>query len=136
MSPALYGALIGLARCTDGASPDGQTFSLFRDGLLAGTPEEEAAALPRLREEKWRLHPDCRACKNPCGRRDDYLGGARETENSPALKAEILSALRTLVSRPDAETCAPILYQAAFSLGEDGDDGWLTGILEKLKAVR
>lgn len=135
MSGGVYGALIGLARSVDGAAPTERTFSVFREGLLAaGAPETDASqeTARRLREEKWALHPDCRTCRNPCGRRADYAGGAAETARSPAFKAEILRKAQQLAAVPSAETHAPLLYRAVFSLGEDGDDSWLEGILEEL----
>lgn len=138
MNAALLGALVGLARCVDDAAPTAQTFSVFREGLLTPDGADEQAVQEitrRLNGEKWALHPDCRTCHNPCGRREDYFGGALETKRSPAIKAEIFRKAKALAGGPDAEAHAPLLYRAVFALGEDGDDRWLEEILAGLDGV-
>ena len=138
MNAALLGALVGLARCVDDAAPTAQTFSVFREGLLTPDGADEQAVQEitrRLNGEKWALHPDCRTCHNPCGRREDYFGGALETKRSPAIKAEIFRKAKALAGGPDAEAHAPLLYRAVFALGEDGDDRWLEEILAGLDGI-
>ena len=115
-----------------------QTFAVFRKGLLTPDGADEQAVQEitrRLNGEKWALHPDCRTCHNPCGRREDYFGGALETKRSPAIKAEIFRKAKALAGGPDAEAHAPLLYRAVFALGEDGDDRWLEEILVGLDGV-
>ncbi|MDO5410492.1 MAG: hydroxylamine reductase [Lachnospiraceae bacterium] len=104
----LTGALIGLARCTDGdksdkmPAPDAKTARLMMEGLFATLTNVnfDADALNRLYDEvqaeKNRLMEACKDCADPCGRRDDYnmdeLWNAQEDIRS--LKSLILFGLR------------------------------------------
>ena len=72
----LIGALIGLARPTDGnehlISPT--STAAIAAGLKALSSGEtgEGGLLERLREEKRKMVPDCFACAAPCGKNNDY----------------------------------------------------------------
>ena len=80
----LTGALVGLARATDGdAQPTAQTWKIMVEGLFTTVTNvnfNERTILDmiyRVHQEKNRLHPDCANCASPCGRNDDY-GAALE----------------------------------------------------------
>lgn len=76
----LTGALIGLARSTDGnewALKD-STAAIVVEGLFATLTnvnfDNEALQrlIDRVEEEKARLIPDCAVCASPCGKNNDY----------------------------------------------------------------
>lgn len=70
----LLGALIGLARATEGnehlITPT-VTDTVIRS-LAAEAPEEISLCLSRVEEEKRKMVPDCFYCASPCGRTDSY----------------------------------------------------------------
>ncbi len=120
---ALIDALVGLIRCIDSGSPEGQTLSLIRSGvlLLAGTETARESAVQRLHAEKARLVPDCAVCPHPCGRHDDGNWAAVE-EGDPdlfAAKSALLEKAKRLAQQPDSDDMA--LCQLLFQLGEDLD---------------
>lgn len=99
----LTGALIGLARATDGETyPDGDTWRVMVEGLFATVTnvnfneETICALIDRVHREKKKLVAQCSVCPSPCGRNDDYdmslLWNADEDIRS--LKSLILFGIR------------------------------------------
>ncbi len=103
----LTGALVGLARATDGQTkPTERTWTLMIEGLFATVTNVnfDGAALRSLieevRSEKIALVPRCAECGAPCGRNEDYdmalLWGAEEDIRS--LKSLILFGIRGMAA--------------------------------------
>ena len=100
----LTGALIGLARATEGNESliTPVTDKLIMEGLFATLTnvnfnnETISALIDRVETEKKRLVPDCSACISACGRNDNYdmqlLWDAQEDIRS--LKSLILFGIR------------------------------------------
>ena len=99
----LTGALIGLARATDGDTlPDETTGKLVIEALFTTMTnvsfDEDSIrrCIRRVRQEKARLVPECSSCSSPCGRNDEYnmanLWQAQEDIRS--LKSLILFGIR------------------------------------------
>jgi hydroxylamine reductase len=119
----LIGALVGLIRCIDSDTPEGQTLALIRSGvlLLDGTEQARAAMTERLHSEKARLVPDCAVCPHPCGRHDD-ADWSQVEQGDPEifdLKSAILGKAKKLAQQPDSDDME--LCQLLFQLGEDLD---------------
>lgn len=100
MTDRVLGALIGLARATDGsehlinADATGLIINAFRS---EGT---EAELLRRIAEEKAKMVPNCLTCANPCGRTSDYDVSRLQLE-PPEIRAEkerILALLHALAA--------------------------------------
>lgn len=75
----LTGALIGLARATDGNSePTADTWKLLIEGLFTTVTNVNfnentlSTLIEQVHAEKDRLVPGCSACTARCGRNDDY----------------------------------------------------------------
>ena len=74
----LTGALIGLARTTDGNQPTEDTWRLLAEGLFTTVTnvnfneETIQEMIDRVHAEKERLAPGCVLCADPCGRNGDY----------------------------------------------------------------
>ena len=72
----LTGALIGLARVTDGnphlLTP--QVREILRSGLALCRREPDACdrQIPAIHAMKSQLAPDCARCSHPCGKNDDF----------------------------------------------------------------
>ena len=101
----LIGALIGLARATDGnTQPTGNTYKALIKGLSIGfdgaelDDERVIALIDEVHEEKKRLVPSCASCAAPCGRNDDYdmSGIWNADEETHNLKGLVLLTLRGL----------------------------------------
>ena len=133
----LTGALIGLARATEGSgsSVTEYTHRLVMEALFATLTNvnfdndaiEELTR--RVEEEKQRLAPDCSVCRSACGRNDNYdmekLWNANEDIRS--LKSLILFGIRgmaayayhaALLGYTDEEVNR-FFYKALFTVGMD-----------------
>ena len=133
----LTGALIGLARATEGSgsSVTEDTHRLVMEALFATLTNvnfdnnaiEELTR--RVEEEKQRLAPDCSVCGSACGRNDNYdmekLWNANEDIRS--LKSLILFGIRgmaayayhaALLGYTDEEVNR-FFYKALFAVGMD-----------------
>ena len=143
----LTGALIGLARATDGHTPTASTHRAVIEGLFTTltnvsfdeqTIREQLAA---VRREKNALIPDCALCGSPCGRTEDYdmasLWNAQEDIRS--LKSLILFGLRgmaayayhAMVLGYTDDEVNSFFYRGLFAIGEDwGMDELLPIVME------
>ena len=132
----LTGALIGLARATDGNLQITQdTWRLMIEGLFTTVTNvnfnEDTIRdmIRRVREEKARLVPNCLTCAASCGHNDDYdmeqLWTAQEDVRS--LKALILFGVRgmaayayhAMVLGHMDEEVNRFFAKALFAIGED-----------------
>ncbi len=131
----LTGALIGLARTTDGHSPTDSTWQLLIEGLFTTVTNVNfndaaiRAQIRRIHAEKDALTPGCLGCADPCGQNDDYdmarLWNAQEDVRS--LKSLILFGVRGMAAYAhhalvlgytDSEVNR-FLAKALFAVGED-----------------
>lgn len=144
----LTGALIGLARSTDGSTkPAENTWKLMIEGLFTTitnvnfNEETIRALIHRVRQEKEILIPTCSGCGSPCGRNNDYdmslLWNANEDIRS--LKSLILFGIRgvaayayhAMVLGYTDEKLNRFIGKALFAVGEDwGMDELLPIVLE------
>lgn len=146
----LTGALIGLARATDGNEHliSDTSSAVILEGLFAtlAKSDYDAAALEHLcaraEEEKRKMVPDCFTCASPCGRNNDYdmsrLWNA--DENIRSLKSLILFGIRGIASRAyhaaalghHDRNVENFLYKALIVIGMDdyGMDDLLPIVLE------
>lgn len=115
----LTGALIGLARATDGNStPFDSTWKTTIKGLFTTitnvnfNDESIRSVINEIHHEKEKLVPQCGSCGAPCGRNNDFdmdeLWNAQEDVRS--LKSLILFGLRgkALISTRTAKCCLPM----------------------------
>lgn len=121
---ALAGALIGVARTTDGhARPTEETFRILREGLTAlsgGLEAEQLEALTeRVREEKFNLVPGCRWCASPCGHNADFdlreLDG--QSDGLREMKYRLLEGLEALAAQVPGDEANSLLCEGLFLIG-------------------
>ena len=136
LQDTLTGALIGLARATDGnTTPTKATHDLMIKGLfttitnVSFNPETITALIDEVHAEKQRLVPNCVSCAEPCGRNDDYdmekLWNADEDIRS--LKSLILFGIRGMAAYAwhanvlsyRSEEVNTFFARALFAIGED-----------------
>lgn len=131
----LTGALIGLARATDGNEPAKSTADIMMKGLFAAVTNVNfnnqaiEELIQEAHAEKEKLIPQCGGCGTPCSRNDDYdmnqLWNADEDIRS--LKSLILFGVRGIaayayhaaVLEYYDEEVINFFYKAMFAVGED-----------------
>lgn len=124
MKDKLIGALVGLARATDGQDfliTPTATALIVR--ALNAPPEAAEELLHRAAEEKRKIVPNCATCAAPCGRTADYdmeklRAAAPEVREA---KMRILTALCLLAFHFRTEE-TPLLYKGLIYIGLDGVD--------------
>ena len=144
----LTGALIGLARATDGDAPvNADTWRLMIEGLFTTVTNVSfnektiRELINRVHEEKARLVPGCSGCGSRCGSNDDYdmnlLWNAEEDIRS--LKSLILFGVRGMAAYAHHammlgyadEEVNRFFAKALFAVGEDWDmDALLPIVME------
>ena len=144
----LTGALIGLARATDGNThPTEKTYKLLIKGLFTTITNVNfnettiKALIDEVHAEKEKLVPSCSTCGSPCGRNNDYdmtkVWDADEDIRS--LKSLILFGIRGMAAYAYHagvlgyydQRVNEFLAKALFAIGEDwGMDELLPIVLE------
>lgn len=133
----LTGALIGLARATDGNEhliSDSST-NLVVESLIATSPSADSdptvltSLLCRVEEEKRKMVPNCFECASPCGRTSDY--DMRKLRNIPrdaqTLKHQLLQGIRDMAAHARRaaalgchdKTVDDFFYKALIVIGMD-----------------
>lgn len=125
----VIGALIGLARATDGNEHliSASATASVLDGLVATKPGTDAdnyaleALLGRVEEEKRKMVPDCFLCANPCGRTSDYDLGLlnKADEQIRMLKNRILIGIQRIAAAVPPNIDYLIFYKALVVIGMD-----------------
>ncbi|MDO5425501.1 MAG: hydroxylamine reductase [Eubacteriales bacterium] len=135
LQDTLTGALIGLARASDGKPLTAATHKLMLEALFTTVtnvnfnPETIRSQITAVQNAKKALIPTCSGCTDPCGRNEDYdlanLWNADETIRS--LKSLILFGLRGMAAYAyhamalgymDEEVNA-FFCEGLFAIGED-----------------
>ena len=155
LSDELIGALIGLARATEGNDHmvSDSTAAVVVEGLRATLDREHAETdalqtlIKRADEEKRKLVPSCYQCAAPCGRTNDFdMKKLRHAEEEIcALKQRLLDIMREtadLAYQAEAqgrkdERVYKVLYKALFAIGmDDWGSEELLPILQEAEEVK
>lgn len=155
LSEKLMGALIGLARATEGNDHmvSDSTAAVVVEGLRATLEREQAEAdalqalIKRADEEKRKLVPSCYQCAAPCGRTNDYDMGKLQhaKEEIRTLKLRLLDIIRdaaNLACQAAAQgrkekRVYSFLYKALFAIGmDDWGSEELLSILQEAEEVK
>lgn len=128
----LTGALIGLARATDGnehlISP--ASTAIVVESLANTEDSALEKLLQRVKAQKREMIPDCFTCAAPCGKNNDYdmADLLREDAQIRELKLQLLSCIR--IAAADARRAAGLgrhddsvnlfFYKALIAIGMDG----------------
>ncbi|WP_444642334.1 hypothetical protein ACRQU7_17775 [Caproiciproducens sp. R1] len=133
----LIGALIGLARATDGNvnRPTEETDRAFLKGMQMCFPHWEESCqqihdqIEVIHEEKWKLVSRCLECASPCGRNNDCdIAGLNGMKNAQ-LRYVLLSGLLFMASSSISDVkllkdhkIMGFFYRAFFFIGYDCDE--------------
>ena len=132
----LTGALIGLARATEGNEDlvSSSTDNVVLEGLFAAAADVSSdktitELIARVQEEKRKLVPNCFGCAEPCGRTGDYDMQELWTadKDTRALKTLILLGIRGMAAYAypasvlgyTDKAVNSFVYKALFAIGMD-----------------
>jgi len=147
----LTGALIGLARATEGNDHmlRDSTAAVTVEGLLATLPDANfdnaalLAMMDKVDAEKRKLIPACYECASSCGRNNAYdMQRLRNADKETrALKLSILCGIRDVAACARSgcwdESIPMLLYRALFAIGmEDWGTEELLPILQEVDKVK
>ena len=141
----LLGALIGLARATEGNEfllTPATDVCMLRALIAAanGTAEESVVCLADVTAEKRRLVPDCFRCGAPCGRTEDYNVALLRRIHTPSAKQrlQLLDGICTLAARfrqrSSTDIPASLMRFFRYALYAVGMDSWTEQELEPIFA--
>lgn len=151
LTDELTGALIGLARASDGHPPTETTHRALVDGLLLSDPLSNAGEealrdqIEAVRREKAALIPGCAACESPCGRNADFDLSrlSLEPQEVRDLKGLLLLVMRAMAPYADralrqGRRCEGLLncfYDGLFAVGEALNPAQLQTVLSAAAAA-
>lgn len=123
LQTTLLGALIGLARATDGnehlISPESTAVILECLAAKPGTVDELHAMLSMVEKVKQKMIPDCFRCANPCGRTAAYDLALIDLEEKSVqdVKYSILRMLLELSEKQLDPTEESLIYHGLIAIG-------------------
>ena len=131
----LIGALIGLARATDGNTVRTEgTGRLMRAGLAALRKNAHQTLVEKIHAEKRILAPDCATCGAPCGKTADYDIKQWKNEAEPVQEQKWLLLKRLVevaVACSDSAEVDYFLTKALFALGESWEAEWIAALVKE-----
>lgn len=131
----LIGALIGLARATDGNTVrTEETGRLMRAGLAALRKNAHQTLVEKIHAEKRILAPDCATCGAPCGKTADYDIKQWKNEAEPVQEQKWLLLKRLVevaVACSDSAEVDYFLTKALFALGESWEAEWIAALVKE-----
>ena len=131
----LIGALIGLARATDGNTVrTEETGRLMRAGLAALRKNAHQTLVEKIHAEKRILAPDCATCGAPCGKTADYDIKQWKNEAEPVQEQKWLLLKRLVevaVACSDSAEVDYFLTKALFALGESWEAEWIVALVKE-----
>ncbi len=147
----LTGALIGLARASDGHQTTASTHRAMIEGLFTTLTnvnfdaETILAQIETVRRERETLISGCIGCGSPCGRNDEYDMTRLWTDDADirSLKSLILFGLKgvaayayhAMVLGYSDEEVNHFFYEGLFAVGEDWDMEQLLPVVMKVGEV-
>lgn len=122
----LIGALVGLARATDGNEHliSDDITATVRHCLTAAPASyyELQRCLLLVENAKQKMVPDCFHCANPCGRTNAYdiAALAQEPDKVRQIKLNMINKLCRLAAEEPNQASDKMLYRGLIVLGLDG----------------
>lgn len=145
----LLGALIGLARATEGTEPTESTYQVIKESLYKYTDvslsnDEALYLINKIRSEKEILVPECSKCQAPCGRNDEYdmqkLWNANDDVR--VTKISILNKIHEIANRVysakeelKSNEVDNMLCEALFMIGYAENKEMLQPIINKISTI-
>ena len=120
-------ALIGLVGAESNNGKTEDTDAIVRQALLRMHEEDLSQ---RIREEKFRIAPNCATCSAPCGNTSDYP--MEKMESWSAIREQVIGELQRIAAA-GGDTLPEIIYRAIAYIGYDLEEDAYQRLLEDMK---
>ena len=124
-------ALIGLVGAESNNGKTEDTDAIVRQALLRMHKEDWSQ---RIREEKFRIAPNCATCSAPCGNTSDYPMEQFESWSADqrAIREQVIRELQRIAAA-EGDTLPEIVYRAIAYIGYDLEEDAYQRLLEDMK---
>ena len=124
-------ALIGLVGAESNNGKTEDTDAIVRQALLRMHKEDWSQ---RIREEKFRIAPNCATCSAPCGNTSDYPMERFESWSADqrAIREQVIGELQRIAAA-EGDTLPEIVYRAIAYIGYDLEEEAYQRLLEDMK---
>ena len=124
-------ALIGLVGAESNNGKTEDTDAIVRQALLRMHEEDWSQ---RIREEKFRIAPNCATCSAPCGNTSDYPMERFESWSADqrAIREQVIGELQRIASL-EGDALPEIVYRAIAYIGYDLEEDAYQRLLEDMK---
>ena len=124
-------ALIGLVGAESNNGKTEDTDAIVRQALLRMHKEDWSQ---RIREEKFRIAPNCATCSVPCGNTSDFPIEKMESWSADqrAIREQVIGELQRIASLED-DALPEIVYRAIAYIGYDFEEEAYQKLLEDMK---
>ena len=124
-------ALIGLVGAESNNGKTEDTDAIVRQALLHMHEEDWSE---RIREEKFRIAPNCATCSAPCGNTSDYPIEKMESWSADqrAIREQVIGELQRIAAE-EGNTLPEIVYRAIAYIGYDLEEDAYQRLLEDMK---
>lgn len=125
------GALIGLVGAESNNGKTTGTDAIVRQALLRMHEEDWSQ---RIREEKFRIAPNCATCSAPCGNTSDYPMDRFESWSADqrAIRDQVIGELQRIAA-VESDSLPEIVYRAIAYIGYDLEEEAYQRLLEDMK---
>ena len=120
-------ALIGLVGAESNNGKTEDTDAIVRQALLRMHEEDLSQ---RIREEKFRIAPNCATCLAPCGNTSDYP--MEKMESWSAIREQVIRELQRIAA-VESDSLPEIVYRAIAYIGYDLEEDAYQRLLEDMK---
>ena len=124
-------ALIGLVGAESNNGKTEDTDAIVRQALLRMHEEDWSQ---RIREEKFRIAPNCATCSAPCGNTSDYPMEKFESWSADqrAIREQVIRELQRIAA-VESDSLPEIVYRAIAYIGYDLEEDAYQRLLEDMK---
>ncbi|MCQ2061700.1 MAG: hypothetical protein MJY47_08950 [Fibrobacter sp.] len=124
-------ALIGLVGAESNNGKTEDTDAIVRQALLRMHEEDWSQ---RIREEKFRIAPNCATCSAPCGNTSDYPMERFESWSADqrAIREQVIRELQRIAA-VESDSLPEIVYRAIAYIGYDLEEDAYQRLLEDMK---
>lgn len=124
-------ALIGLVGAESNNGKTEDTDAIVRQALLRMHEEDWSQ---RIREEKFRIAPNCATCSAPCGNTSDYPMEKFESWSADqrAIREQVIRELQRIAA-VESDSLPEIVYRAIAYIGYDLEEEAYQRLLEDMK---
>ncbi|MCQ2088572.1 MAG: hypothetical protein MJZ37_11015 [Bacilli bacterium] len=124
-------ALIGLVGAESNNGKTEDTDAIVRQALLRMHEEDWSQ---RIREEKFRIAPNCATCSAPCGNTSDYPMEKFESWSADqrAIREQVIGELQRIAAA-ESDSLPEIVYRAIAYIGYDLEEDAYQRLLEDMK---